>query len=152
MCGALAASAERFACAGSRAFRGDQIDYFIVAYTPEGRELWRHALESGVRVRQMKLLDSGDLIYSYYQSDGVAVERLDPSGRRVWNRHLRSIGPYTFVSTIETLADGRLSFLGTTGPWNGFTSDDTDAMVLVTGASERDLDVPEVVTHVVDWP
>ena len=152
LCRHAVASLDRVVCVEVPLLRTDQTNDAIVAYSVDGSESWRRALERSVYVEHMKLLDSGDLLYAYHEEENVAVSRVSSSGNQVWKRTLRSAGQYTFLSAIEVLRDGRLALVGATGPWNGFTSMDTDAMVIVTGISEPDLgqETPEVVSHIVE--
>ena len=152
LCHNAVASLDRVVCVEVPLLRTDQTNDAIVAYSVDGRELWRRALELSVHVEHMKLLDSGELLYAYHEGKNVAVIRINSSGNQVWKRTLRSAGQYTFLSAIEVLRDGRLALLGATGPWNGFTSMDTNAMVIVTGISDTDggQETPEVVSHIVE--
>jgi hypothetical protein len=125
-------------------------DDVIVAYSLAGQELWRRDLQRHQSVWQMVLLESGDLIYSYATSEDPIVNRVSPSGDLIWSQTLHSAGQFTFLGGIELLRDGRLAFLGSTGPRNGFVSEDTNAMLVVTGTSEGDLSGSEIVSSVVD--
>jgi hypothetical protein len=150
LCGSVVASRDRIVCAQFPWMRTDETNDAIIAYSPAGQELWRRNLARDHNVRQMQLLESGDLIYAYQASENPTVDRLSPSGGLVWSQTLRSAGPFTFLGNIELLADGRLAFLGSTGPWNGFVSEDTNAMLVVTGTSEDDLNASEIVSNIVD--
>jgi len=152
LCRHAVASLDRVVCVEVPLLRTDQTNDAIVAYSVDGSESWRRALERSVYVEHMKLLDSGDLLYAYHEEENVAVSRVSSSGNQVWKRTLRSAGQYTFLSAIEVLRDGRLALVGATGPWNGFTSMDTNAMVIVTGISDADRgqETPEVVSHIVE--
>ncbi|HET7131832.1 MAG TPA: hypothetical protein VFJ95_06265 [Gammaproteobacteria bacterium] len=148
LCYRLAASAQRIACAVSPVLRSDQTNDVVVVYSATGQALWRHALARGDTVDRMGLLESGDLIYSIGQRGGATVTRLGASGTPLWSETLRSTGEYTFLTRIEPLRNGRLAFLGSTGPWNGFTSTDTSAMLLVTRTSAGGLGTPSIVSTI----
>jgi hypothetical protein len=145
-CKALVASRDRIICSQTRWMKDD----VIVAYSLAGQELWRRDLQRHQSVWQMVLLESGDLIYSYATSEDPIVNRVSPSGDLIWSQTLHSAGQFTFLGGIELLRDGRLAFLGSTGPRNGFVSEDTNAMLVVTGTSEGDLSGSEIVSSVVD--
>ena len=149
LCGPVVASRDRIVCAQFPWMRTNETNDAIIAYSPAGQELWRHNLARDQNVRQMQLLESGDLIYTYQASENPTVDRLSPSGDLVWSQTLRSAGPFTFLRSIELLADGRLAFLGSTGPWNGTGSLDTNAILVVAG-TEDDLNASEVVSNIVD--
>ena len=150
LCRPLVASRDRIFCAEAPSLRTDQTNDAIVAYSAAGQELWRHDLERGMHVEQMHLLGSGELIYSYHEIANTIVSRLSPSGGLLWRQTLRSAGQYTFLTAIESLKSGRLAFLGSTGPWHGFVSTDTNAMLLVTDASASDLNAPEILSNIID--
>jgi hypothetical protein len=66
----------------SPAMRSDQTNDALVAYSATGQEPWPHALERRDIVDRIRLLASGDLIYSIRQPGGATVTRLAASGRR----------------------------------------------------------------------
>lgn len=150
LCYSVAASRNGMVCARAPLLRSDRSSDVIVAFSAAGQERWRRDLEPGVTVERMRLLDSGDLIYADRRAKHPAVSRLDPSGRLLWSRTMSSAGEYVFLADIDALDDGRLAFLGSTGPWNGFTSTDTSALLLVTGAPERDLGSLEPISNIID--
>lgn len=147
-CHRVAASTNRIYCAEYAPFRNE--NEAIVAYSLGGAELWRHDLGPAPMdpVRQILPLDSGGLVYSFRDVKDAIVVELSPQGSQAWSQTVRSTGQYTFVSAIESLEDGRLAFLGSTGPWNGFVSTDTDAMLLVTNQSGNGLRFPQIVSTV----
>lgn len=152
LCNRLVASRDRVVCIQSPPIGNDGTRDALVAYTRAGQELWRRELEPRASVEQMRLLDSGELVYSIREeaNESPIVNRVSASGDVLWSQALRSTGPYTFLTRIEPLANGRLAFLGTTGAWNGFTSTDTDAMLFVTSGSGSGLEAPEIVSRLVD--
>jgi uridylate kinase len=64
---------------------------------------------------------------------------------------MHSTGEYVFLTAIETLRDGRLAFLGSTGSFGAFVSTDTDAMLLVADSSGNDLTALQIVSTIVDY-
>lgn len=148
LCEQIVVSGDRVFCTEYRSFRRGLINDAIVAYSLDGRELWRHEIESNVSVGQMQPLHSGKLLYSSRLDKNLTINRRSRNGNLEWRQDLRSAGQYTFISAIQTLKDGRLAVLGSTGPWNGFVSTDTDAMLLVMDASGDEIRMPEVVSSV----
>jgi hypothetical protein len=146
-CHRVAASENRIYCAEYLPFQDGGA---IVAYSLAGAELWRHDLGPAPMgpVQQILALASGELIYSLRDVKDAIVVGLSPQGSEAWSQTVHSTGQYTFVSAIESLEDGRLVFLGSTGRWNGFGSTDTDAMVLVTSESGGGLYFPQIVSTV----
>jgi hypothetical protein len=97
----------------------------------------------------MRPLESGGLVYSYMQGMSTIVARVSTSGALLWTRRLRSTGPYAFLLGIEQLQDERLALFGSTGTFGGFVSTDTDAMLIVTDATDGDLSA-DIKSTVVD--
>jgi hypothetical protein len=126
LCYRLAASSQRIACAVSPAMRSDQTNDALVAYSATGQEPWPHALERRDIVDRIRLLASGDLIYSIRQPGGATVTRLAASGASLWSETLRSSGEYTFLTGIEPL------------------------MLLVTDALGAGLGAPNIVSTIVN--
>ena len=93
-------------------------------------------------------LDSGEVVYSLRDVRETNVIGLNGVGSQVWRQAARSAGEYTFISAIQRLRNGRLAFLGSTGPWNGFVSTDTDAMLLVVDAFGNALNTAPIVSAV----
>jgi hypothetical protein len=153
LCRHAAASSDQVVCVEAPLLRIDQTSDAIVAYSAAGQELWRRALAPGVYVEHMEFLASGDLLYAHREAQNVVVNLVDSSGRQVGTRTLRSTGPYTFLNTAEILRDGRLALAGSTGPWNGFTSTDTNAMLIVMSGSAGDLaqEPPEIEANIVTF-
>jgi hypothetical protein len=120
----------------------------LVSYSPAGQVLWRHDLESGMHVQQMRPVDSGGLIYSYVDGMDTVITRLSGSGASLWTRRLRSSGPYVFLGGIEQLRDERLALVGSTGNVGAFVSTDTDAVLIVTDVSQADLSASIISTVV----
>ncbi len=148
LCRSLAASLTGIFCVeyewpGTKETRDD-----LVSYSPTGQVLWRHGLEPGIYIQQMRPVDSGGLIYSYVDEMDTVITRLSGSGATLWTRRLRSTGPYFFLGDIEQLPNERLALVGSTGNFGAFVSTDTDAALIVTDLSHADLSSPIVSTVV----
>ena len=147
-CNEVAASGNRIFCVlyiqGRRGLANDA----LVAYSLGGKELWRHEIASNSNIGPMRALDSGELLYSFRQDKDPTIIRRNRAGEIVWRQIVRSTGQYTFVSAIESLQDGRLAVMGSTGPWNGYVSMDRNAMLLVMDTSGDDPKMPEIVSTI----
>jgi len=150
LCRSVASSPNRVFCVAYSPEGTDQPDV-LIAYSMGGTELWRHDLERGVRVEQMRALQSGELVYSYPRDMDAIVNRISTSGGLLWMRLLRSTGPYTYLLGIAPLRNGRLALFGFTGPSNAFGSMDTDAMLVVIDIADGDVGA-KIVSTVVGSP
>jgi hypothetical protein len=151
MCRHVAVSQDQVLCTEYVAFTRQPPFGAIVAYTPSGEELWRRDFEPNVEIRQMHALASGDVLVAYQQGENTIVSRHNSVGDAVVSHTMHSTGEYVFLTAIETLRDGRIAFLGSTGSFGAFASTDTDAMLLVADSSGNDLTALQIVSTIVDY-
>jgi hypothetical protein len=153
LCSHVAAASNRVVCVEVPLLRTDDSIDFIVAYS-DGREVWRHALERGINVDYLDLLATGDVLYGYRTAASswrdAVVGVLSAAGEPLWERSVRSAGQFTFLSGVVELDDRRWALLGSTGPWDGLTSTDTDAFVIVANVAAGELEALEIVSDVLD--
>lgn len=151
MCRHITVSQDQVLCVEYVAFTRQPPFGAIVAYTQSGQELWRRDFEPDVEIRQMQALDSGEVLIAYQQGKNTIVSRYNSVGDPVLSHTMHSTGEYIFLTAIETLRDGRIAFLGSTGSFGAFVSTDTDAMLVVTDTSGNDLTTQEIVSTIVDY-
>lgn len=149
LCRSVAASLASIFCIEYEWPGTEEASDVLVSYSPTGQVSWRHDLEPGVRIRLMRPLDSGGLVYSYVDGTDAIIACLSAAGALLWTQRLRSTGPYAFLGGIEQLRNDRLALFGSTGSFGALVSTDTDAMLIVTDVSDGDLS-PEIISTVID--